>query len=153
MAKKKTSKSIQMHKDTPEYVLTETFLDVVRALELLARRVNAGGQARRATADNHQIIHHGTRCLFGGQAAATAADFAGRLKQMSNAAGDVSEQIGFLITKNKFFNEAVQAGTTFLADLAVKIEENRGALINLAKSGIVSVIDGLGWVIETLRFF
>lgn len=90
---------------------------------------------------------------FGGQAAAQASTFGGRLTQLKNAFGDVKEEIGFVITKNTFFINAVKLGTEYLLSFAQTINDNRQYLMELVKSGIVSVVDGIGKAVEVLRFF
>ena len=90
---------------------------------------------------------------FGGQAAAQANTFGGRLMQLKNAFGDLQEEIGFIFTQNTFFVDAIKLATEYLASLAQKINENRQYLMELAKSGIVSVIEGIGKAVEVMRFF
>lgn len=80
---------------------------------------------------------------FGGQAAAAALTFGGRVKQLSNAFGDVLEQIGFVVTKNQGFNDTVKTGIEQLQLLGKHIEDNRQKYIDFANKGLNLVIKTL----------
>ena len=91
--------------------------------------------------------------VFGGQAAAQATIFTGRITQMKNAFGDVMEEIGFLITKSDVFNKAIKVTTNTFALWGNEIKNNRAYLIDLVNDGFVFFIKGIGWVNESIRFF
>ena len=91
--------------------------------------------------------------VFGGQARAKAETFRGVTKQLSNAFGDLEEQIGFVLTKNTFLIEAVKFGRDTFASLAVTVKENRDQLIGYTKTGLISLVKGIGTAVEVLRFF
>lgn len=60
---------------------------------------------------------------FGGEAAAQARGFAGRITQLGNVFGDLQEQIGFNITRSESFKTAIAALTQFFADLGTIVED------------------------------
>ena len=100
-----------------------------------------------------ESLTKGIAAVFGGQASAQALTYAGRITQMKNAFGDVMEEIGFVITKNQFFNKAIAASTKLFAQWGQHIKNNRQYLMELAKTGIVGIVEGLGTAIEVMRFF
>lgn len=90
---------------------------------------------------------------FGGTAAAVADTFAGAQIQAANALGDVKEELGFVITRNEFFIELTRATTAEYVSWGNQIKENRQYLAELAKEGVLKVVDAIGWCLEALRFF
>ncbi len=90
---------------------------------------------------------------FGGAAKAASQTFTGGMTQAGNALGDVKEELGFVITKNQFFIELTHLATQEFTSWGEKISDNREYLMQLAKDGVLTVVDALGVGIETLRFF
>lgn len=90
---------------------------------------------------------------FGGQAAAAAETFGGKLTQVSNIYGDLWEEIGFVITRNQFFIKGLDMVKGAMSGLADKIKENRLWLMELTKSGILSLVKGMGYALEVMRAF
>ncbi|MDP2688801.1 MAG: hypothetical protein Q8P48_01690, partial [Deltaproteobacteria bacterium] len=91
--------------------------------------------------------------VFGGQAAAQAETFGGKLTQVKNALGDVFEEIGFVITRNNFFTKSLDVARQYLERTAQWLQNNRLAMMELAKGGVIRVIEALGWATEAVRFF
>lgn len=90
---------------------------------------------------------------FGGQAAAQAETFGGRITQLKNAYGDLWEELGFVITRNTFFLKALNVGKTLFENMSQRVKENREWLMELTKSGIIGLVKGLGGAVEVMRFF
>ena len=90
---------------------------------------------------------------FGGQAAAAAETFGGKLAQVKNAYGGLLEEMGFVITKNTFFIKGLDLLQKALFDTGARVKENRLALMEMTKSGILGLVHGLGGVVEVMRFF
>ncbi len=91
--------------------------------------------------------------LFGGQAAAQAETFSGKVAQLKNAFGDLQEEIGFVITKNAFVIKAVDVLKKTFEELSNTVNANRQYLMELTKSGILTLVDGMGKAVEVMRFF
>jgi len=91
--------------------------------------------------------------LFGGQAAAQAETFSGKIFQLKNTFGDLQEEIGFVITKNAFVIKAVDVLKKTFEDLSKTVNANRQYLMELTKSGILTLVDGMGMAVEVMRFF
>lgn len=91
--------------------------------------------------------------VFGGQAKAQAETFRGKITQLSNAYGDLKEEIGFVISKNPVFIKAVGLLKTLFEDLSQRVKDNRKYLMELARSGIATLVSGVGKAVEVLRFF
>jgi hypothetical protein len=81
---------------------------------------------------------------MGGRAQAAAETFSGRVAQLSNAFGDLTERLGEGITKNEGFGES-------LKDLTVFIQENEGSIVRLAAaiSGVLS--EAIGGAVDKLN--
>jgi lambda family phage tail tape measure protein len=90
---------------------------------------------------------------FGGQAEALAGTFRGRLKQVKDLYGDLHEELGYVITRNRVFVESLGIVKRYLGDATKSVKENRLWLMELAKSGFVYVIEALGKTLEVMRFF
>ncbi len=91
--------------------------------------------------------------LFGGQAAAQAETFSGKVAQLKNAFDDLQEEIGFVITKNAFVIKAVDVLKKTFEELSNTVNANRQYLMELTKSGILTFVDGMGKAVEVMRFF
>lgn len=98
-------------------------------------------------------VTEGIAAVFGGQAAAQAATFGGKLAQMKNVIGDVWEEIGFVITRNSVFLRGLDLVKGALEKVAQWINTNRLWLMELTKSGIITFVKGISFAVEALRFF
>ena len=90
--------------------------------------------------------------LFGGQALATTQTFQGATAQLGNAAGDLGEELGFVITKNKFVVDAVKLATAQFQLAAQWVNNNRVFLMDLTKRGFGALIKGIGGAVKVLKF-
>jgi phage-related minor tail protein len=90
---------------------------------------------------------------FGGAAKAASETFGGAVTQADNSLGDLKEELGFVITKNQFFIELAHMATKTFADRGGKIQDNRQYLMELAKDGVLWVVDALTNAIATVGAF
>jgi hypothetical protein len=90
---------------------------------------------------------------FGGAAEAARETFAGGVEAAGNALGDMQEELGFVITKNKLFTGLAKTAEKVFISWGNKIKENRQFLADLVKSGLVKVAQGVQGVVKVLRFF
>ena len=118
----------------------------------LARYGIHADAAAGSTEKLHQITE-GIASLYGGQAEAAAATFGGRIAQLKNTFGDLQEEIGFVITKNSFFTKSLDLLRQYLERAAQWVHNNRLALMELAKSGMIRVVESIGYAVEAVRFF
>ena len=116
--------------------------DMIKALQ------NSGD-----TMGAQKIILDELKSEFGGAAEAASQTFTGSLTQAGNALGDVKEQIGFVITKNQAFKEVIHLITGQFETFGEKIQNNREYLMNLAKDGLIMVINGIEGAVGALQFF
>ena len=138
-------------------------MDLVNAADLVSKTLGSSTNALSrygiavegavGSTERLESLVTGISNVFGGQAAAQALTYSGRITQMSNAFGDMLEEIGFVVTKNKFLNEAISAGTKLFAGWAQQIKDNRLFLMALAKDGFGSIVSGIGAALEIMRFF
>ncbi|SDB04040.1 Phage-related minor tail protein [Desulfonatronum thiosulfatophilum] len=89
---------------------------------------------------------------FGGAAAAARNTYSGMREAAANAYGDMWEQLGFVITRNQFFIDLMGLAEKQFISWGGKIEDNRDMLMELAKSGVLSVVDALDLVLRTVGF-
>ena len=80
---------------------------------------------------------------FGGAAKAARDIFPGALKATQNALGDVKEEIGFIIVKNQYFVESLDIVEEWLIDLGAEIRANREDFQDLAKDGVLNLVDAI----------
>ena len=80
---------------------------------------------------------------FKGSAAAAAKTYSGRVKQIKNAYGDLTEEIGILITNSDLINEVLKHGVGFFEDLSKVIKENRVAIRAFLVDGVAITIKGI----------
>jgi hypothetical protein len=104
-------------------------------------------------ADAQRLILAELNVEFGGQAAAAAQTYSGRVKQLKEVYGDFREEVGFLITKNQFFAGTIQILLKFFQDLGQKVKDNRLYLMELSRDGFIWMIEAIGKTVEALRFF
>lgn len=138
-------------------------MDLVNAADLVSKTLGSstnalaryGIEVKGAVGSTERLksLTEGISKVFGGQAAAQALTYSGRITQMSNAFGDMLEEIGFVVTKNKFLNQAINEGTKIFAGFAQQIKDNRLFLMGLAKDGFEAIVSGIGVALEVMRFF
>ena len=80
---------------------------------------------------------------FGGAAKAARETFPGALKATENALGDVKEEIGFIIVKNQAFVESLGIVEQWLIDLGEEIRNNKTDLRDMAKNGMLNLVDAM----------
>lgn len=80
---------------------------------------------------------------FGGAAAAQVQTFSGAVAQAGNSFGDLTEELGFVVTQNASINAIVQESSKIFAELGQVVEDNREELQALATQGILLLIDGI----------
>lgn len=90
--------------------------------------------------------------LFGGQALAATETFSGAQEQLGNAAGDLGEEVGFVITKNKFLVDAMKLVTAQFQLAAQWVNNNRVFLMDLTKRGFGALIKGISGAVSVLKF-
>jgi len=95
---------------------------------------------------------------FGGVSEAMRNTFSGATKAAANALGDVKEEIGFIITKNQVFVELLLNLEKVFISWGDAIKDNKVALMDFAKNGIVAFASGMetailaiGFLIEKMR--
>jgi len=117
------------------------------------KRMIAALQESGRVAEAQAIILAELESEFGGAAAAARETFGGAVTAAGNALGDMKEELGFTITRSKFFTDLVKMAEAQFIAWGNAIADNRVDLQNLAKAGILYVVDKMGVAIETLRFF
>lgn len=89
---------------------------------------------------------------FKGAAAAEAETFAGKLKQLSNAWGDLQEGVGNAITQNEGAIGSLDSLTKSVEDATPGIAELTGGVIELAE-GLVNLLKAGGDAVRGVRLF
>ena len=79
--------------------------------------------------------------------------FAGAQVQMSNQFGDMKEKLGDVITKNKFFIDLMKKATKQFEEWGKEIIKNKKYLMDLVKSGVGKLVDAIGGLLKTIKFF
>ena len=138
-------------------------MDLTNAAELVAKSLGSetnalaryGVDVEGAVGSTQRLetLANNVARLFGGQAAAQAETFSGRVVQLKNAFGDLQEELGFVITKNAFVIKAVDVLKKAFEELGAWVNANRLYLMELTKSGILALVDGMGKAVEVMRFF
>ena len=105
------------------------------------------------TAGAQNIILKELESQFGGTAAAARLTFGGMRNAAKNAYGDMQESLGAVITKNQFFIDLLKLAEQQFQNWTVEIDANRDALQGLAKDGVLYVVESIGVLLETMRFF
>jgi len=90
---------------------------------------------------------------FGGAAAALRETFGGSVDAATNSLGDMKEEIGFVITKNKFMIDLVHMAEAQFKAWGGQIKDNREMLQQLTKTGVLYLVDGITTALEVMRFF
>jgi hypothetical protein len=88
--------------------------------------------------------------VFGGQAAAEAETYSGKVKQLANTWGDMKEELGRVVTENKsmvmmnrLLKEAVEDATKWIV-------ENKKELKELVKGAVLFAVESLSALVWTL---
>jgi hypothetical protein len=89
----------------------------------------------------------------GGIAAAMRGTYKTSVDAAKGAWSDLKEEIGFAITKNKFFIDVANVAEQTFKRWGTTIANNREEMMKLAKNGFIYLVESMGMAIETLRFF
>ena len=98
-----------------------------------------------------EIILKELESQFGGTAAAARETFLGIRDATKNAYGDMYEQLGFVITKSQVFIDIMGLAEQTFIEWGDAIKDNREDLADLAKSGVLFLIDTLVVAIKTIK--
>ena len=85
---------------------------------------------------------------FGGAAAGQIETFSGATTQLGNTFGDLVEEVGFFITKNDAVIEAVALLHDGFKELITVVQENQGAIFDLATKSIKLLVGAFGGIIK-----
>lgn len=88
---------------------------------------------------------------FGGAALGQINTFSGAYAQLSNQFGDLTEEIGFLITKNEVMVELFKIGSESIAALASGLENNKDAIKGWIQDGILIAVDAVQVFVNSLN--
>lgn len=88
---------------------------------------------------------------FGGAAAAMRKTFAGALTALSNAWGDLKEEIGYVITRNSFLIDSLNSLEGYVVKATKYINENRAQFIELAKTISINVVGSITFLIASVQ--
>jgi hypothetical protein len=90
---------------------------------------------------------------FGGAAEAQIKTFSGAMQQLKNTYGDLTEEVGFIITKNQsLINTFIGLGN-MIGNTSDDIKDNREAMSQLVSQGIIITIDVMERLIRTFDAF
>jgi len=112
------------------------------------------GVSIKKGADNAETLDNTLRALntqFGGAAAAQINTFSGATQQASNSFGDMTEEIGFMITQNPAVIAAVKASTQIFGDLGKEISENREEIQAFVTKGLLLMLDAIPLAVDGLN--
>lgn len=73
---------------------------------------------------------------FGGQAAAQAATFGGRIQQLSNSFGDLLEQLGFVVNESELLQDLLTFVRVKFDEWGQTLQQNKEQIIDLVENGI-----------------
>ncbi len=137
-------------------------MDLASAAELVAKSFGSstdalarhGIQAEATAGSTERLkeITEGIARLYGGQAAAAGNTFSGALSKVKNAFDDLLEEIGMVITRNNFFIQGIKLVQTYFEKASSAVKDHRLELMELAKGGVIRIIEGFGAIVETIRF-
>ncbi len=99
------------------------------------------------------IILNELKSQFGGAAAALRGTFGGAVGAAGGALADMKEAIGRTITQNGFLVGAFNLVEQKIMSVTQYIDANQESLQELTKKGILSVVSGIGFAVEAIRFF
>lgn len=141
---------------------TRTGKDLTASFQMIAKAATGqGGALQKAvgTIDQSRLKLEGLSYVlevlngqFGGAAAASVANYEGRLIVLKNGFGDLVEAIGSVVEKNKFINAVfVELGNVF-ADLTRWVQQNRATLSGLLDFFLGAFLLGLKLVAKVVDF-
>ena len=84
------------------------------------------GLAIKSGANNAETLSNALTAIegkFGGAAARDVQTYSGAVDQLSNAYGDVFEEIGFIITRNPKFVNAIKAATDLMVEAGKRVSD------------------------------
>ncbi len=87
---------------------------------------------------------------FGGAAAGQIKTFSGASQQLSNTFGDLTEEIGFVVTENSALAEVISVLDSTFSDLGSIVKDNRKFLQELVADGIITLAEGIPLVVDGL---
>jgi hypothetical protein len=88
--------------------------------------------------------------VFGGQAAATADIYGGKVVMLKNAWGDLKEELGKAITENRFMIETTGILKSAIEDLSKWIVKNKETLMEMVKSAVLFAIEAFTLLIQII---
>lgn len=89
---------------------------------------------------------------FGGAAANQIFTYAGAITQAKNAFGDILEEIGSIITTNPAVIAGINAVTKAFIVIKKTIEDNKGAIIDFIRDGVITLIEIIPDLLQSLDF-
>lgn len=87
---------------------------------------------------------------FGGTAAAQIQTFSGLQQQLSNSFGDLTEQIGAVVTENQVYLAVMTELNKIINEQTDAVEGNKNAYQQLVGEGLITVIDVIGIMLTSL---
>lgn len=101
--------------------------------------------------DNAETFENTLKALntqFGGSAAAQIKTFSGITTQTSNSFGDLTEEIGFLITQNPAVISGIGELGKIFNELGAGVKDNEDAMKGLVTDGILLFVDSLPLIVD-----
>jgi len=150
--------------------LTKTALDFAAAADLsfteAIRRLGRGvqgaagdlanfGEGIRGLTKEQLAAGEATRIIaeeFAGAAASKAATFSGRIDQLTNLFGDLTEEIGGAITENETIKIVIQEVSKIIGELSKEIDTNKKAFQDFVSSGVELAFNALIRMIPAAQF-
>lgn len=133
-------------------------IDLESASSLVAKALNGqtgalaryGIQVKKGATDTETFANVITALnnQFGGSAAAQLNTFSGALAQAKNAYGDIFEEAGTVITQNRGVIIVLQEATKAFLKITEFIKENRQAISDLIRDGIIKLLNILPLIID-----
>ncbi len=102
-------------------------------------------------ADNAETFSNALTALnskFGGAAAAQVNTYSGASAQLSNTFGDLLEKLGDLFVKNEILVSVIKGVNKAFLLMQSFIENNKDSLKSFVSEGILSVVNGIGWLVD-----
>lgn len=123
--------------------LTRSGVQFTEAQKLMIKEMAYAGNVAGA----QKIILKELADQFGGAASASADTFGGKLRGLALAYGDLREELGAAVTDNNAFIEAMTALKEILVGATTDAQDNKQALREMAKSGLLLVVDAIAGVV------
>lgn len=87
---------------------------------------------------------------FKGTAKAIGETFGGRIDQLINSFADLYKELGFVVTRYKFFGDVINIVTGLVKDITSYVRNNREQFAKLAKDGILFTADAFVLLVQVL---